>query len=142
MSRPQRRARIPGSTAWVTRKADGKVNVQGFTPYLQAERVELRGKEDAGVVDQDVDRAERVLDLGHHGRYLRRIGDVSLDCDAAPGQPPDLLHNDVGLRLGAVKIYGDIGSRTGQSQRSGASDAAGSPGDQRYFAIQSHQELL
>jgi hypothetical protein len=48
---------------------------------------------DAGVIDQDADRAERLLDRGHAGAAGREIGDV-------PAK-----HRDAGLLLHAAGAF-------------------------------------
>jgi hypothetical protein len=53
---------------------------------------DLAGPEDAGAVDQDVDPAEPLGDLVHHGRHLAAVGLVGLDALGAHALRPQFLH--------------------------------------------------
>src|SRR4029077_6176534 len=67
---------------------------------------------DAGVVDQDVDRAELAFDLADHRADRRLVGDIGLDRDSADlaSDPLDLLersrrHRDLQARV--CELRGD-----------------------------------
>jgi hypothetical protein len=89
-----------------------------------------------GVVDQDVEAAELVEDLGHRGEAERLVADVAGDGDGAAAFR---LDDALGLRgvvmLAKVK-NADVGAFAGEERRHRPADAAVGAGDQRHLALQ------
>ena len=88
--RPKPRSSIPGATRWaqlkVPRRLTPRMRFQssGVTRSSSCVR-HVRGG--AGVRDQDVDRPEALLDLGHHGVDIGRLGYIPLDSQRSPPAP-------------------------------------------------------
>src|SRR5665213_18129 len=100
-------------------EARGQIGRDHLAPLLGRHAVQHVVAGDAGVVDQDLDRAESGLDLLHAGRAGREVGNVEFE------------RGDAGLRgerLGRVVIAGVIRRHlvagAGQRLGDGAADAA------------------
>ncbi len=135
-------------------EAAGQVDAQVALPELRVLVVELADVvERAGVVDEDVDRAELLDDAVDRLLHLVAVGDVALDRGGAAAERLDLLRrrlreddslrlrdlgeDAVGLgRLGRlVRLDLDVGDddvRPGarERQRVGAAEAARAAGDE------------
>ena len=90
MMRPHRRARIPGSTACVTRKHDFRLTVEQFVPILLGDLFDALHPGDPGVVHQDVDVAQFRADGIHQAIDPAGKRDVGLDRGASAPQTADL----------------------------------------------------
>lgn len=73
---------------------------------------------------------------GDHRIDLRRIAHVNLNRDRLASELADRGGGFFGLR-GLTVGDGDIGALFGETDRAGAADATGAPGDQGVFALQS-----
>ena len=82
-----------------------------------------------GVVDQDVDRPERVLDAVARRRDGVEVGHVERHRGGAAARAFDLFGGRVGLLLAQV-ADGDRAPGVGQGEGDGAPDAARGPGHQ------------
>ena len=91
---------------------------------------------DAGVVDDDGERAELRLGALDHGVDLLLVGDVAHHDEALAAQHLDL--GDDGRAGGFVGeiVDGDIGAGRGQAERDSAPYAAAGAGHQRYGSCQ------
>ena len=125
----QQVARAPGQHAGQQRPhgvdVGHHVDPPLLVPHRGRHRQDVAAGPHAGVVEADVDRAQPVLDLLHHGVDGGLIGDVAADAD---GPSPALAGHVVGTILVDVD---DRHPGAGRRERSGRgrSDAAGSPGD-------------
>jgi hypothetical protein len=97
--------------------------------------VDRRDVLDAGVVDDDVEPAERALRLAHHGGDLLAAGDVGgrvADLDAR--SPGDLAPDALDLVGVAKAIQGDVGTSFCERAGDREADAAGGAGHERGLA--------
>jgi hypothetical protein len=100
------------------------------------ERTHLQGREDARVVDQDVDAAEPPVDLRHHVVDRGRVGDV--------GMHGERLAADLGRDRPALVVVALGDHRDGARQRErlgeGAAQSLSGPGDDRDPAAQRRRD--
>ena len=114
-----------------TRRARG---CAGLVDLLDRELREGLGREDARVVDQDVDPAEFFRGAPDGGGDLSGIGAVGTEGDSAPSGATN-VGGDRFRRLGPRAIGDrDIGSRRGQPPRDRGTDATAATGHQRHRA--------
>ena len=136
-----------------------EVDAQVALPELRRLVVELRRVvERAGVVDEDVDRAELLDRTRDRGVDLRAIGDVAADGDRLAPEPADLVDRLLSVhepllpchrreRTVAIRLLrelrldekvGDdhVGSRLRERQRVGAPEPARTAGDERDASAQ------
>ena len=130
--RPQPWARISGSAAAVVWKAEVRLIATIWSHLRGRELGHRRHVLDAGVVDQDVDPAERVVRLGDQRPALLALGHVGLDVDDAD---PVLAGDPLGERvvLGPVgeRVQHDVGAGAGQLLGDPEPDPGVRPGDHR-----------
>ena len=93
----------------------------------------VAGAEARGVVDQDVDAAERLGGRGDIGRERRAVGNV-----AGRGMRLDTVRGDLvahrGQRLGAARADRHRRARLGAGQRDRPADPPAAAGDHRPLA--------
>ena len=118
-----------GSAARLHRYAPSSVvaRISRHSAYSQVRQVRFAA--DAGVVDQDVDPAERL-----HGRVdetcgRRGIANVGERSRRAPAPGADLLGDGVGLGACALRADEDRGTAVRERERNGAADIPCAPGD-------------
>ncbi len=116
---------------------EGRAEVDGDdgVPFLGGEVLDRRHVLDAGIVDQDVDPAEFLGGVCHHGLDLSWLGHV---CVVVGGLHPE-LGADVGVQLldllgVAEAVEHDVGALFGQRARDPEPDARGRTGDESRFA--------
>ncbi len=94
-----------------------------------------RRRRAAGVVDQDVDRAQPVLDQGHLGVDHADVGEIPPQPQCPGTHAPDLVRG----ALGGVAVDvadGDLRAFAGQAARDGGAEAAAGPQDERRLAFE------
>ena len=128
--RPQRRARMPGSTAWVHRNADLRLTARCGRNRL-GQLLEAAAPRDPGIVDEDVDRPEPALDGHQHGRHLGRRPRRRRARRAPAAQGPAASATPGRPRPLAI-VDGDVGTGLGEHQRDRLADAAGGARHQRH----------
>lgn len=105
---------------------DGEVGLDGAVPFRFAEVLPRGAGVGAGIVDEDVDRAELGFDLaGHRGDGVR-VGEVGADLDSRAA----LVADGAGLVDLCEVADGDGGSGSGQGSADCGADPGGSAGDQ------------
>src|SRR5690606_17257419 len=110
----------------------GQVGVDDRRPVLVLHAHEQVVAGDAGVVDQDADRAEFLGDVGQHGIQRGTIGDVQRATVAAlRGQA---LADGGGTGIGGGRAD-DRGALGGQQVGDGGTDTAACAGDQCDFTL-------
>ena len=89
----------------------------------------------AGIVDQDVHRADLFLDLGHHGVHSGLIGHVG---HIAVGVHASLFVSGQAFFQAALvgAVEADSRAAGGHAHRDGEADAVGTAGDEGNFAFQ------
>ena len=90
---------------------------------------------DTGVIDQDIDVAELLLNLGHHGlRFLEvgGVGGIGLHLVAESG---NLCHRLLGRFVDDQVCEGDIRPFSGKFKGNGFADSACGARDERYFSV-------
>ena len=92
---------------------------------------------DAGVVEEHVQSAERLLRLGHHVLAIAGLGDIGA---AVGGIAARLLHHGDGLVAASVVHVDDQHRCAFAREEQGAlpADAAAAAGDQRDLVLESH----
>ncbi len=119
------------------------VDVHHAVPVRLGERLDGGGDQDAGIVDERVDRAEFRDRARHHRLDLRLHRHVGMHRDRAPPAPPRLGHDlveDVGLAGDVVE--GKVEAPVGEAERDGAADAAARAGDECDPSVAVHRGLL
>ena len=131
LARPHRRA-APARVVW---NADDRLMARIASHFADRELLDRRHELDAGVVDEDVDLAERLerlrtcrrsRGLGHVGAVIATLTPCSEPILAAPR---DLL----GL---AEAVEHDVGAGRGERPGDAEADAAGRAGDQGNLALE------
>ena len=116
-------------------KCRGEVDGDPFVPALGGERLDGGGVPHDGVVDEDVDGAERI-DAGRD-HLLDLAGDAEIG--AAVERPDAVLPFDVGAdrgnRIGIREaVQHDVAAGFGELPRGGEAQALDRPGDERAFS--------
>ncbi|OQC72620.1 MAG: hypothetical protein BWX45_00853 [Deltaproteobacteria bacterium ADurb.Bin002] len=92
---------------------------------------------DAGIVDDNVERAE----FGHgridHFLDHRPVGNAAQNGESLPAFGPDLFHHGLGIRFVDV-IYDNFRAFFGKAHHNAFSDAASRSRHNGYFVFQSH----
>ena len=101
-----------------------EVGVEHRVPRLLGELEKGGAGEDAGVVHQHVDRAERTLGVAHEAPRLLGLGDVGVECRGPPAERRDLGGRGLGGRLVVEIVERHVGARLGKPDGDGAADAA------------------
>ena len=101
-------------------------------------RLPVRTLHHAGVVDQQVESAQRLVHLGREGSHRVQIGEVQeLDLDlVVVGRVHDGLGSDLSL-LGVAAGHDDSGAALGKVESCLVADARVCAGDDGHLAIQS-----
>ena len=104
-----------------------QIDVERLLPRFGRELTEGLGQRVGGVVDHDVDAAERVDRSLDESRECIELAHVRRDADRLGPQPPQVLF---GFRagIGFAAPYNDAGPRAGEALRNRAADPAGSAG--------------
>ena len=89
---PRRRATMPRATAWPTRNTPREVGPDHLVPDGRIHLEERAAPLDAGIVDEDVDRADLGLDAGDSRADLRSPAVTS---NRAPSMPQALAAQGV-----------------------------------------------
>src|SRR5699024_2830357 len=111
---------------------EGPVDV-GLQQLRELGRIRLPqrhlGVDQAGIVHQQVDRAELLTGRGHGSFHRLHIGDVRCQRDRTPSGGPDLLGHRLQAR-GAARQPCHVQAGLGQMAGNGCADTAGGAGDQ------------
>ncbi len=122
----------------------GAVEVDLHRPLERLDRHVEKGVEraDAGIVDEDVDLAERGHRAVDKGARRLRIGDVAVQREGAAPQRLDL--GDAARRAFIVVqiVDRDIGAVPRGADRSGTADPRRPAGDKHCLALKQHETLL
>ena len=112
-----------------------EVGLQRPVEMLEAEQVDLaRVLLERGVVDQDVEPAQRLDGVLDRRRRERRVGDVALDQHGPAALAFDRVLGLLGVLVGVEVGDGDVGAFAGEEHRHGTADAGVGAGDQRGLA--------
>ena len=115
----------------------GQVDLDHLLPLLERHVDEQEGLLDAGVVDQQVEPAERLAGLGEAALHLGLVADVHLATGTA--RPPAASMVAAIARASsslAAMVDGHRGAVSGERERGALADAAGGAGDQRAAALE------
>jgi hypothetical protein len=123
-----------------TKAGSLQVDVEHTVPVGLGHLEKGDAREDPGVVDQDVNRAEPILAGGHHCLHLPNFANVSLDQDRASSASVYLLCHTLGGALVIEPVDRDIGPDCGELQRHRTADALLRPRDQDHLASETHVE--
>ena len=89
----------------------------------------LLSADDAGVVDQPGERAERAVGFGEEAQDVVFVAHVALHGDRASAGRLDIAHDRVGLVLGVAIVHDDARLLLAEQPRGRGADAAASSGD-------------
>ena len=92
--------------------------------------------QDAGVVDQDVETAERGERTLEHRQHRRLVGDVRAYGEGAAAAGMDLGDDRLDLGLRREIVHRHMGALGRKRERDRAADPARSAGDQRALAVE------
>ena len=104
---------------------------------LRRDGLERRELVDARVVDEDVDRAERLDGLGDHAFHVFGIGQVAVDGDGFATLGDDGGDHAVGGLFAGAVVDGNRRTLGGEPSRDFGTDAFGCAGYERNFAFES-----
>ena len=130
MMRPHLRAFMPGTAARMAWNADDRLIAMICVPFLDREFLDRRDVLDAGIVDEHVDRAERLLGGLDHVGDLGRLGHVGGRIDRLDAEillDAGALLLDRGLVAEAVDHH--VGAVLGEGAGDAEADAGGRAGD-------------
>jgi hypothetical protein len=105
-------------------KGRGQVDGDDLVPFLDGEILDRRDELDAGVVDENIDGAQRLFRIGDHGGDLGRLRHV--------GGVVEAFHAEILLDAGALlldrvlvaeAVDDDIGALLGEGAGIGEADA-------------------
>ena len=113
----------------------GEIDLEDVVPVVVAMRGGRLTADQPGVVDQDVDPAERRERLGHQAVGRRAIGEVGGEGDRAAA---GALGNRVGGGRGRpfARVQHDLGARAGERDRHAGAESAGRAGHERDAAVE------
>ena len=122
------------------RRVEGRGQIDGNdrVPLLDGELLHGRHVLDAGVVHQDVDRAEVALRLGDHLRDLIVAEHVCRVEGDAGGMLFDLGDSLLVVLLGAEPVENHVGAVLGERMGDAQTDARGRPGDDSGLTFETH----
>jgi hypothetical protein len=100
-----------------------------------ADRIALNAR-DAGIIDEDVDRAHALFRRTHQALDIGGQRNVRLHADAGPAQRGDLLFDSLRLRLAPQIVDNHSGARLRQPDRNRPPDSAARTGYQRGSSVQ------
>jgi len=104
------------------------------TPVRKAHGGEDIVAPDGGIVDQDVDRAERAADLRDHAGDLGLVGYIAHDDACGAAERLDLPHGIGRLIARGFRIHRNGGAFARQRQRNGTADPPHAAGDERHLS--------
>ena len=112
-----------------------QIDLEDVVPVVVAMRGGRLAADQPGVVDQDVDPAERGERLGHQAIGRRAIGEIGGDGDRAAAGP---LGNRVGgsRRRPFTRVQHDVGAGAGQRDRHAGAESARRAGHERDPAVE------
>ena len=115
----------------------GEVDLQDVVPVFEGDVFGGGAEDGAGVVDEDVDAAERVVDLGEEVFGAGGGGEVGLEGVRRCHRRLDGGGGVVGGA--AVAVAGDGGSGLRECGGDGGSEAAGGAGDEGDFVVEAEE---
>ena len=133
--RPHLRARISGSTLWAKRAYPNSLSETEYCHFSKSTRSMPSSGVDPGVVDEDVDAAERGAGGGDHlgdavgARAVARHG-----YDLAVGRRADLVRC-LPQTIGIARHEGDVAALARQLLGDRAADTQACAGDERALAV-------
>ena len=113
-----------------------QVDRDGAVEIVLGQIIDAAHDRDAGIVDENVDRAERGSDLFDHRSHGRRLRDIGRDRDGAAAAGLDPGDDGVGIIRALAVIDRDRGARFRERQRNRRADAAGCARHQRDMRAQ------
>ena len=144
--RPQRRARMAGSTAWVHRNADlrltamvrsNSASVRSSSPRRRAMPALLMST--SGRPSSRAMALQHALDGG-------AVGDIGAHGRRPPAEPADRLRDGVCFRRARRVVHGHVGAGFSESERNSPADAPRAAGDEGDAAGEvggsGHKQLL
>ena len=121
--------------------ASFEVDIEHVVPVALPHLKELHPRIDAGVVDQDVGRAQHLGGIRHHHVDVGKPRDIGADeMDAATGLADAICHR-FSRRLVVEPGDRDVRPFLGQRDRNGGANSLLRAGDQRDPACQFHELL-
>jgi hypothetical protein len=109
----------------------------GVIPFI----VDRHAHGNAGIVDDDIERAEMRGDVIHDLDDVLRFGDIENPCLCRPALGGNLVGHGLG-GFGTEIGDGDVGALGGEHVRRGAAHAAGGAGDENGQAFDRAAELF
>ena len=93
------------------------VEIEMLVEVFGRDAIQRRELVEARIVDEDVDRAERLDGLGHHLFHMVGVGKIAMDGDGLAALAGDGSHHTLsGLLAGAV-VDGNGGALRGEADR-------------------------
>ena len=120
------------------------VEVRGddLAPLLDAEAADRAVAVDAGVVDEDVEAAERLHGLFDEHRALVGMSHAGLDEEDFLALVLHGLDQGLGFVLALVVVDDDLCAVVGELERDGLAEASRASGDDRHLVLQNAQLIV
>ena len=120
---------------------EGGAEVEGDdqVPFLDRELVDRRDMLGAGIVDQDVDRAELFGGAADHRLDRLGPGQVGVAIAGADASGLDLRAHGLDLRRVAEAVEHHVRAFGRERAGDGEADAGGGAGDERGLALEKHE---
>src|SRR5262249_27156104 len=115
-----------------------EVGPDDVVPLLLGHAHEQPVGDDAGVVDEDGDGPQFLLDALHASLHRGGVGDVGLHGDRPAAGGGDLADEPLGRLAVAAVDDRDVGTLGGEGAGDGPADAAAAPGDDCDLILQPH----
>ena len=121
-----------------------EVHVDRFVPFPSSHAHQKTVFAYAGVIDEDIDAAPLLADLGDHGLDLSFFGNIGLQGEGLATLGGDFVNELLGGSFAGVVVDGDFDAFGGEAEGDGASNAPGGASDEGYvaFKIRGHSGVL
>jgi hypothetical protein len=94
-----------------------------------------------GIVDEDVDRTERLHGRGHDFFHIAGVGEIAVHGSGFAALGGDRCDHALGRRFAGAVVDGDRRTLGGEANRDLGADTLGCAGYQRHFAFKSPGHL-
>jgi len=115
-----------------------QIDVQHLVPIALGHFEEAHARKHTGVVDQNVDRTEPLLDGRYHGPHLLQPAHIGLDEECAPTAGAYLIGDTLRRALVIEPVDRHVGARSGKFACHRATDPLLRARDQNHLVGQLH----
>ena len=113
------------------------IEIEMLVEMFGRDALQRRELVDARIVDENVDRAERLDGLGDHFFHMPGVGQIAMDGDGFAALADDGGDHALGGLLAGAVVDGNRRALSGEPGGDFGADAFGCAGHQRHFAFKS-----